>query len=420
MSWTLHTGDCFDVLETLDAESVDACVTDPPYGISFMGREWDTFAPSAVEKMRKPKAFASDHANPNLRGRAGWAGSAAVEYDRSADASRKFQAWTQEWAQAVLRVLKPGAHAVVCASPRMAHRVTCGLEDAGFEIRDVLCWLYGSGFPKSRNLGDGRGTALRPAHEPIILARKPCGGTVRACLEQNGTGALNIDACRLATEHPGDPGRWPPNVAMDEAAAAALDAEVGERKSGSAPTRRYSDICPSRFFYVAKASREERERGCEDLPLRTAGKVTGGRQEGSAGLNSPRAGAGRTSGARNHHPTCKPLALMRWLVRLITPPGGLVLDPFVGSGTTGIACVQEQRRFVGIEREAEYVQIAEARIAAAAERFETGGPLFTATAERQADLTVIQPADDGTGTLRDCGYSSWIEPASGDSKEGGR
>ena len=344
----------------------------------------------------------------------------------------------------MFRVLKPGAHVVVCASPRMAHRVTCGLEDAGFEIRDVLCWLYGSGFPKSLNLGDGRGTALRPAHEPIILARKPCGGTVRACVEQNGTGALNIDACRLGGEpwrkvngetgggyrtgkfmgaagrgeptqvntvtRGSDLGRWPPNVALDEAAAEMLDAVDRGPTSGAV----------SRFFYCAKASREERERGCEDLPLRTAGKVTGGRQEGSAGLNSPRAGAGRTSGARNHHPTCKPLALMRWLVRLITPPGGLVLDPFVGSGTTGIACIQEQLRFIGIEREAEYVQIAKARIGSAAERFETGGPLFAETADADAELdgvTIIRPDDDGTGTLRDCGTAVWIEPASGETEK---
>ena len=156
-----------------------------------------------------------------------------------------------------------------------------------------------------------------------------------------------------------DLGRWPPNVALDETAAARLDAEGGA----------------SRFFYVAKASRDERERGCEDLLRRTAGEATD-RQDGSAGLNSPRAGASRTNGARNHHPTVKPVALMRWLVRLVTPPGGLVLDPFAGSGTTGLACIKEQCRFLGIEREAEYVAIANARLRAEHVRFETGGPLF--------------------------------------------
>ena len=180
--------------------------------------------------------------------------------------------------------------------------------------------------------------------------------------------ALNIDGCRLEGARPGGLGRWPPNVALDEAAAARLDAEGG----------------PSRFFYVAKASREERERGCEDLPLRTAGEATD-RQDGSAGLNSPRAGASRTNGARNHHPTVKPVALMRWLVRLVTPPGGLVLDPFAGSGTTGLACIKEQCRFLGIEREAEYVAIANARLHAEHARYETGGPLFAETVLDTAD-----------------------------------
>ena len=491
-SWRLLTGDCLDVLATLEPDSVDACATDPPYGISFMGREWDTFTPATVEKMRTPKAFGADDANPNLRGRTGWAGSAAIEYDRSAAASLKFHAWTQQWAEAVLRVLKPGAHAVVCASPRMGHRVTCGLEDAGFEIRDSLLWLYGSGFPKSLNVGkqldrrpgasqhaefaahlkarrealglstsdvterivgtrsgacwnwehhqfpesvwwpalrdvldldprwepvlaeaerevagtrekdrlavapgqgcdrspvslditvpktdrarqwDGWGTALKPAYEPVILARKPLGGrTVAQCVAEFGTGALNIDGCRLDGARPGDLGRWPPNVALDETAAARLDAEGGA----------------SRFFYVAKASRDERERGCENLPQRTAGEATD-RQDGSAGLESPRAGASRTRGARNHHPTVKPVALMRWLVRLVTPPGGLVLDPFAGSGTTGLACIKEQCRFLGIEREAEYVAIADARLRAEHARYETGGPLFAETAEPADGLTM--------------------------------
>ena len=360
-SWRVLTGDCLAVLATLDADSIDACVTDPPYGLGFMGREWDTFAPDTVaaykDRMRPVKP---DETNPNVRGRAKWWGGGAVEYDRSAAASLKFHAWTQAWAEAVLRVLKPGAHAVVCASPRMGHRVTCGLEDAGFEIRDSLLWLHAVGFPKSLNLPGGLGTALKPAYEPVILARKPLGGrTVAQCVAAFGTGALNSDGCRLAGH--GDVGRWPPNVALDEDAAAMLDAEGGT----------------SRFFYVAKASREERERGCEDLPRKTAGEATD-RQDGSAGLNSPRAGASRTHGARNHHPTVKPVALMRWLVRLVTPPGGLVLDPFTGSGTTGIACVQEQCRFLGMEREAEYVPIAEARIEAAAAQFQTGGPLFAA------------------------------------------
>ena len=446
-SWRLLTGECLDVLATLEPESVDACVTDPPYGIGFMGREWDVFAPESVAKVADQKrGFDRREPNPNLRGRSEWLAGAKVQYDRSAAASLKFQAWTKEWAEAVLRVLKPGAHAVVCASPRMGHRVTCGLEDAGFEIRDSLLWLYGSGFPKSLNLPGGLGTALKPAYEPVILARKPLGGrTVAQCVAEFGTGALNIDGCRLETsEHLGGGaygsdaqkrisgfwqtadrsdgqgsgfrngigsftqplGRWPPNVALDEEAAAIVDAEAGDREGGwpdsyskrtnmfglasgrkSFTSERSKDFGgTSRFFYVAKASRDERERGCENLPQRTAGDATD-RQDGSAGLNSPRAGASRTHGARNHHPTVKPVALMRWLVRLVTPPGGLVLDPFAGSGTTGLACIKEQRRFLGIEREAEYVAIANARLRAEHARFDTGGPLFAETAE---------PADGST------------------------
>ena len=396
-SWRILTGECLDALATLEPDSVDACVTDPPYGIGFLGREWDTFTPESVAKLADQKrGFDRREPNPNLRGRSEWLAGASVEYDRSAAASLKFQAWTQQWAEAVLRVLKPGAHAVVCASPRMGHRVTCGLEDAGFEIRDSLLWLHAVGFPKSLNLPGGLGTALKPAYEPIILARKPLGGrTVAQCVAAFGTGAINIDGCRPTTEGrqlrigdykdtehntdmgrmngslqggsraagQTDLGRWPPNVALDEAAAARLDAEGGT----------------SRFFYVAKASRDERERGCENLPQRTAGEATD-RQDGSAGLNSPRAGASRTHGARNHHPTVKPVALMRWLVRLVTPPGGLVLDPFAGSGTTGLACIKEQCRFLGIEREAEYVAIANARLHAEHARFDTGGPLFAEVA----------------------------------------
>ena len=527
-SWRLLTGECLDVLATLEPDSVDACATDPPYGIGFMGREWDVFTPESVAKVADQKrGFERREPNPNLRGRSEWLAGAKVQYDRSAAASLKFHAWTQQWAEAVLRVLKPGAHAVVCASPRMGHRVTCGLEDAGFEIRDSLLWLYGSGFPKSLDVGkqldrrpgatrqaefaahlkarrealglsmsdvaerivgtrsgacrhweregtfpsakfwpllrdllgldehwgivlaeaerdvvgtrqetrlavapgqgadrskisldlttpvtdlahqwDGWGTALKPAYEPVILARKPLGGrTVAQCVAAFGTGAINIDGCRPTTEGrqlrigdykdtehntdmgrmngslqggsraagQTDLGRWPPNVALDEAAAARLDAEGGT----------------SRFFYVAKASRDERERGCENLPQRTAGEATD-RQDGSAGLESPRAGASRTHGARNHHPTVKPVALMRWLVRLVTPPGGLVLDPFAGSGTTGLACIKEQCRFLGIEREAEYVAIANARLRAEHARYEIGGPLFAVAAE---------PADNHPSTV---------------------
>ncbi len=253
---------------------------------------------------------------------------------------------------------------------------------------------------------EGWGTALKPAWEPIILARKPLSGTVAGNVERYGTGALNIDGCRIegikgvpaspkvvppsahTVSLPGgkmtdggfDPnlGRWPANVVLDEKAAALFPASsiTGNRRiknrvqqgAVNTPFTRgqnapeYTDAgSAARFFYCAKASRRERDLGCADLPSRTAGEATDC-QDDTAGLQSPRAGAGRTGGARNIHPTVKPLALMRWLVRLVTPPGGLVLDPFAGSGSTGVACVREGLGCVLIERDADYVPILEARL----------------------------------------------------------
>jgi DNA modification methylase len=451
----LYRGDLFEVLPTLAAESIDALVTDPPYGIGFMGREWDTFKPGQVaQPERYEQGIESD--NPNLRGRrrSPAISSSQIPYDYSLPGLRSFQEWTEAWAREVLRVLKPGGYAVVCGAPRAYHRMASGLEDAGFEIRDCFAWLFGSGFPKSLNLGEGLGTALKPAHEPIVLARKPFKGTVKGNVEKYGTGALNIDACRLETRDAdmdeakqgergrtecGAPsttttsgelypvrlcmrrdeqavvhqasigatgggaqahrreeaaeviGRWPANVILDEIAAMVLDEQAPDVGGGNKDNRGQEhgfmegrtsvrdDIWDraderggaSRFYYVAKPSREERDMGCYDLSARSGGEATD-RKDGSAGLNNPRAGAGRTGGGRNFHPTVKPVELMRWLVKLVTPIGGTVLDPFTGSGTTGMACRYEQREFIGIEREAEYIEIAERRIASVAPLFEAG------------------------------------------------
>ncbi|MFH1183718.1 MAG: site-specific DNA-methyltransferase, partial [Chloroflexota bacterium] len=327
---------------------------------------------------------------------------------RQARDARVFQGDSERWAREVFRVLKPGAYLVAMGGTRTFHRLTAGIEDAGFEIRDCLSWLYGQGFPKSLNLSDGRGTALKPAWEPIILARKPLAGTVAANVRQHGTGALNINACRMTSDassvrvrhnssgtgdigqwrtgkHESDTGgsslgRWPANAIFDEEAAAMLDEMSGELFGPGGPAHvgtgqnswfggghQQGPIYPgeqggaSRFFYVAKPDRAERDVGCDGTAHRTAGECTD-RKDGSAGLNNPRAGAGRTGGGRNIHPTVKPLALMRWLVRLVTPAGGTVLDPFTGSGTTGMACLAEGFNFIGIEREPEYVEIARARI----------------------------------------------------------
>lgn len=325
----IHHGDSLELLKTLPENSVDSIVTDPPYGLSFMGKKWDYDVPS------------------------------------------------KELWENVIRVLKPGGHLLSFGGTRTYHRMVVALEDAGFEIRDQLQWLFGSGFPKSHNLGDGWGTALKPANEPIVLARKPLSEkTVALNVLKWGTGALNIDASRIEGIPPVVPqpafnttgeiynmktgegrsgqmsnstqGRWPANLLLDETAAEMLDEQSGISKPKTERTGKrggkgfgfFDDeksanetgVWPgdkgggaSRFFYCAKASKRERGEG-------------------------------------NGHPTVKPLKLMEYLIRLITPPGGIVLDPFMGSGTTGVACKQLGFEFIGIEMNKEYVEIAERRI----------------------------------------------------------
>jgi DNA modification methylase len=288
---TVIHGDCLDVLRSMPDCSVDSVVTDPPYGLSFMGKRWDYDVPGE-------------------------------------------DIWRE-----CLRVLKPGGHLLAFAGTRTQHRMAVRIEDAAFEIRDMIAWVYGSGFPKSHNLKDdwqGWGTALKPALEPITVARKPFPGTVAANVLAHGTGGLNVDGCRVGSgadrtaggksgsaassvledgfhakrmERPTE-GRWPANLIHDGSEG------VGGLLNGAA-----------RFFYCAKASKRDRDEG-------------------------------------NGHPTVKPTDLMRYLCRLVTPPGGTVLDPFAGSGSTGKAAALEGFQFIGIEREAEYVEIARARIAA--------------------------------------------------------
>lgn len=408
-------GDCLDVLRTLADNSVDSVVTDPPYGLSFMGKKWDYDVP-------------------------------AVEV----------------WAQC-LRVLKPGGHLLAFAGTRTQHRMAVRIEDAGFEIRDMIAWVYASGFPKSLDVGksidreagavrevvgfsqqqqqqrtpavataaygdykgqsgditapatdaarqwQGWGTALKPALEPITVARKPLVGTVASNVTTWGTGAINIDGCRVGTSKdvpssasstpnaiygvgigslgtgPSgsgfDPtiGRWPANLIHDgseEVVRLFPETTTGKPTAGTSPTTgevfgvyaHRSTVgggdsgSAARFFYCPKTSKDDREQGCAHLEARSAGEVTD-RNEGSAGIESPRAGAGRRrEETRNHHPTVKPTDLMRYLCRLVTPPGGTVLDPFMGSGSTGKGAALEGFDFVGIEREAEYITIARARI----------------------------------------------------------
>lgn len=374
MQYQLEHGDCLEVLRTLADSSVDAIVTDPPYGLSFMGKRWDYDVPG-----------------------------------------------TDVWAEC-LRVLKPGGHLLAFAGTRTQHRMAVRIEDAGFEIRDMIAWLYGSGFPKSHN-GPWGGTALKPALEPITVARKPLVGTVAANVLEHGTGALNIDGCRVPAEtmppntgnggmprrhedeqrgqgivsQPHALGRWPANVIHDgsseilaafpEAPGQMADASRstkprnsqhiygalrrgrGDEASANADNagvvgfsmrpgmRRLDTGSAARFFYCPKASRADRNEGMEGLPQRPGGMVSntsGQHLTRRDGYDPPQVG--------NYHPTVKPTDLMAYLCRLVTPPGGLVLDPFMGSGSTGKACMRERFRFLGIEREAEYLAIARARI----------------------------------------------------------
>ena len=364
---TLHHGDCLDVLATLPDASIDAVATDPPYGIGFMGKEWDSGKSFVERKAAKRNTFDHVGGNHNPTSSADAARTRRVE-------SARFGAWCEQWVAECLRVLKPGGYLLAFGGTRTWHRLAVAVEDAGFEIRDNLAWLYGSGFPKSLNLVDesgertGQGTALKPAFEPIVMARKPLTGTVAANVLEHGTGALNIDACRVGTEstirrsnagtngvgwrygkrehlNGSESGRWPANVILDESQAEALDEQSGTLTSGSRKAGTHglmgymgADAAPmpevvgdtggaSRFFYVAKAPKSER-------PV----------VDGVA------------------HPTVKPVSLMSWLVRLVTPPGGTVLEPFAGSGTTVEAAMREGFNVVAVEREADYLPLILARI----------------------------------------------------------
>jgi DNA modification methylase len=317
----LLEGDCLEALGELEPESIDAIVTDPPYGIGFQHERWDSAA------IREAAARAGhDRLSPN----------------------EAFEAWCRIWAGECRRVMKPGAFLAAFGSPRTYHRLACGVEDAGLEVRDTLMWLYAEGMSKSRRYPGGGATTLKPAFEPIVLARRELDGTTEETIAGHGTGALNAEACKVEGRHPAnvilghDPGCGEKRCASGCPVAAA-DACAGEGRAR---------LAPSRFLYCPKASRKERDGGCEDLPRRALDLFPNAQKGGK-----------KPAQARNPHPTVKPLELMRWLVRLLCPPGGLVLDPTAGSGTTGAAAALEGRRFIGIELDPAYIEIAAARIA---------------------------------------------------------
>ena len=337
--WQIRHADCLKALPKLGAASVEAVITDPPYGINFNNMSWDR--PNRLDPAR-----------------------ASGRRRQHTDPSGAFQVFSAQWSAQCLRVLKPGGHLAAFAAPRTFHLLARGLEEAGYELRDVLMWIYSQGYPASRAMPGshaGWGTGLKPAYEPILLARKPVEGTLDETLARHRTGALNIDACRnhdSQSRCPGEGrahtnartaserGRWPANLAFSHHQACGPS-----RCDPACPVRLLGEN--QRFFYCAKTSRRERDAGCEQLPRRTIQTFQIGTKAEVKAKARPVA---------NIHPTVKPIELMRWLVRLLTPPGGLVLDPFTGSGSTGAAAILEGARFLGIERERDYIPIARARI----------------------------------------------------------
>lgn len=320
----LLQGDCLEVVGELERESVDAIVTDPPYGIGFQHERWDSAAIAEA--------------------------AAQAGQERLAPAEA-FEAWCRIWATECRRVMKPGAHLLAFGSPRTSHRLACGLEDGGLEVRDTLMWLYGTGMSKSHKLAGDRATTLKPAFEPIVLARRPLEDTTAETIERYGTGALEVGACRVIGRHPANViashrSHCEPGRCAEGCAAAMVDADAERARARSGPR-----TPPSRFLYCPKVSRAERDAGCERLPRSTLDLFPNADRKPAKGR-----------AVRNPHPTVKPLELMRWLVRLACPPGGLVLDPFCGSGTTGAAATIEGRRFCGIELDPAYIQVAAARI----------------------------------------------------------
>jgi site-specific DNA-methyltransferase (adenine-specific) len=347
----LRQGDSRDVLRTLADNSIDGVACDPPYAlVSITSR------------------FGADGAAPAKAGASGvYARASAGFMGQRWDTGDT--AFDPEFWREVYRVLKPGAHIVAFGGTRTYHRLVCAIEDAGFEIRDQLAWVYGSGFPKSHDQGLGWGTALKPAFEPIVLARKPLDGTVAQNMAKWGVGALNIDACRIgsgkggtrsgeasaarrytdrggtnfaATPGPrgGDArGRWPANLMHD--GSAEVIAAFPRTKSGAGAIKR-----ASAKGYTPNAL------GRESCPAGTVMHCYG--DEGSAArfFYSPKASGSERDGTG--HPTVKPVAVMRWLCRLIAPRGAVILDPFAGSGTTGLAARAEGQRAILIEREDRY------------------------------------------------------------------
>jgi site-specific DNA-methyltransferase (adenine-specific) len=379
MTYQILHGNNLDVLPTLADNSIDAIVTDPPYELGFMGKKWD---------------------------------SSGIAYS--------VELWQQ-----CLRVLKPGGHLLAFSGSRTYHRMVVAIEDAGFEIRDMISWISNKTFPKSLNIGkatgsdtwDGWGTGLKPTVEPIVMARKPVEGTVANNVLTYGTGGLNIDGSRIGmtaddekkscnnwkpqgyeskeniynignkviASQQSSSGRWPANVILDPDTAQLLDEQTshlhaaGNKKdTADGLDKRYKSSSyemsykgranrthndsggASRFFYVAKASKRDRNEGLSELEDSVAGSYAG-----NVANDGNKIGAQPdkpNQPAKNFHPTVKPTSLMEYLIKLVTPPNGTVLDPFTGSGSTGKAAILQGFDFIGIEMTEEYLPIIEGRL----------------------------------------------------------
>jgi site-specific DNA-methyltransferase (adenine-specific) len=366
----IYCMDCIDGMKLIDDNSIDSCITDPPYELGFMGKKWDKNG-----------------------------------------ISNNIEMWKE-----VYRILKPGAHLLSFGGSRTYQRMTCAVEDAGFEIRDMINWVYGSGFPKSLNVGkaidklqgnereiidekeqrnpyigsdgiqfrdapdytgmkeivtkgssdwEGWGTALKPAHEPIVLARKPLSEpTVAQNVLKWGTGGINVDGCRIENNEKLSIGINNHKEAIVFQTDGNLKSN-GQNNLGRFPANFIHDGIEtewSRFFYCAKASKKERDMGCDGLPDKKWTLQGRAGLEGRKRLDGCEAPLKSGGISKNNHPTVKPIALMEYLIKLVTKENQIVIDPFLGSGTTAIACKNLNRRFIGFEVDTGYYEIAKRRV----------------------------------------------------------